>query len=692
MEPRRHKGRKGAQSWTKYLAESKYLIKLNPCQGENRALTGVSSQPIYLHLQQPPITMLCRKRISFLSMITIFSAAAFAQNNDLDPVTVTASIAPIAVSKTGRNITVIKGEQFNKQPIHSIDELLKYLPGVEIQQRGPMGAQSDIVIRGGTFQQVLVILDGIRLNDPLTGHFSSYIPIAPAEIERIEILKGAASAIYGTEAVGGVINIITKSFAVNHIKQKQFQESTTIGQYGLLNTGFGGLWSDGKNTVGGGLQTNHATGQQQRGIRGYFDLTTASLSYTRKINDTWSIGYRSAYDDRSFAAQNFYTTYTSDTGYEKVKSFWNHFQVAYQKKKSKLSFNAGYKTSDDFYKFSSTVAANHNKASLFQSLLVYEQTIDDKTSITAGGQFLQKNITSNDRGDHHVPQGAAFVLMNKQLGEHFNINPALRYDYSERYGSQLVPQLNVSYKIKALQLRASAGKTIRDADFTERYNNYGQTFVASGSIGNPDLQVEKSFSYEAGADYWLKNNLKFSVGYFKRDQSNLIDYVTTPYANMPRKVNLSPTGTYALATNIAKVSTSGIEAELQYTKKWGEQSIWSSLGLQWVNNASSSGTPSFYVASAAKFLGNFNIQYDYKNASISLNGIYKQRGTQAASAINAVVTNNYFLLNAKASYAFCKKFANIFIEADNAFDKTYSDLLGTPMPGRWLMGGFGLNF
>src|SRR3978361_2092596 len=134
----------------------------------------------------------------FSSFLTTY---LFAQtNNDLDPVTVTASIAPIATSKTGRNITVIKGEQLDKQPIHSIDELLKYLPGIEVQQRGPMGAQSDIIIRGGTFQQVLVVLDGIRLNDPLTGHFSSYIPIAPAEIERIEILKGAASAIYGTQA------------------------------------------------------------------------------------------------------------------------------------------------------------------------------------------------------------------------------------------------------------------------------------------------------------------------------------------------------------------------------------------------------------------------------------------------------------------------------------------------------------
>ncbi len=149
-----------------------------------------------------------------IAFVLVLNSQLFSQTAiELDPVTVTASLSSQKISRTGRNVVVIKGEEFNKLPVHSIDELLRYLPGIEIQQRGPMGSQSDIVLRGGTFQQVLVILDGVRLNDPNTGHFNSYIPIAPAEIDRIEILKGASSAIYGSEAVGGVIQIITKSFA-----------------------------------------------------------------------------------------------------------------------------------------------------------------------------------------------------------------------------------------------------------------------------------------------------------------------------------------------------------------------------------------------------------------------------------------------------------------------------------------------
>src|SRR5215213_5193765 len=152
------------------------------------------------------------------------------KNSELDPVTVTTSLTTEKASQTGRNLFVIKGEKFAELPVHSLDELLRYLPGIEVQARGPIGSQSDIVMRGGTFQQVLVILDGVRLNDPNTGHFTSYIPIAPAEIDQIEVLKGASSAIYGSEAVGGVIHIITKTFAARNNMSSQKQYLNAIAQ------------------------------------------------------------------------------------------------------------------------------------------------------------------------------------------------------------------------------------------------------------------------------------------------------------------------------------------------------------------------------------------------------------------------------------------------------------------------------
>ena len=632
---------------------------------------------------------------SFLIFFIFITVVLKAQDstNLLDPVTVTATLSPIQASKTGRNITVISGAVFAKMPVNSLDELLRYVPGIEVQSRGPMGVQSDIIIRGGTFQQVLVVLDGIKLNDPLTGHFNSYIPIAPAEIERIEILKGASSAIYGTEAVGGVIHIITKSFSRN-IKQSTANAQLTAGDYGLIAAQAGGTFTDGKNIVSGGLLTNHSSGQPQRGTNGFFDLSTASLSYTRVLNTHWNLGLRSAYDYRSFGAQNFYTAFGSDTAVERVKTWWNHAQLSYNSERLKWQTNVGYKAVDDDYKFNTAVSPNKNKSKIFQVLSTLDFRLAKNTTLTTGAQYLQKRIASNDRGNHTVWQNGIFAILHQQFGENLFVDPALRFDYNSRSGGEWVPQLNAVYKFNALQFRGSIGRTIRDADFTERFNNYNRTRVTSGSIGNPDLISETSWSWEIGADYRLNNALKISTGYFQRNQNNLIDFVTTPYANMPRKENLVPGGTYALALNISEVTSTGFETDLQWQKVFSpNQQISANLGLVWLKSKLPNGTaPGFYISSHAKFMTNFSILYQRQWLVVSINGLYKTRTERkAASPLILPVSANYFVVNAKVEIKIKKQFG-VFVQVDNIGDVRYSDILGSVMPKRWLMGGIKWGF
>ncbi len=270
---------------------------------------------------------------------------------------------------------------------------------MEVQARGPMGVQSDFVLRGGTFQQVLVIVDGMRVNDPNTGHFSSYIPIAPAEIERIEILKGGSSAIYGSDAVGGVIHIITKSFNVRSSqKRKNLVSQFAVGENDLFNVNAGGFYSNGKTAIGGGILSNNSSGEKLRGINGYYYLNTLSLSAKHYINANWQIMMRSAYDSRDFAAQNFYTSIKLDTASEKVKTFWNQLRVVYQKNKNKISIDAGYKTVNDEFLLNPVGMANNNKSKLWQALGVYEHRFSAQTVLTSGGQFQLRKIKSNDRG------------------------------------------------------------------------------------------------------------------------------------------------------------------------------------------------------------------------------------------------------------------------------------------------------
>jgi len=647
----------------------------------------------------PPIfaanfTAMRKRFVLSLGALSLLSFLGKGQENDLDPVTVTASMNPAKVSQTGRNLIVIKGDRFAQLPVQSIDELLRYIPGIEIQARGPMGSQSDILLRGGTFQQVLIIVDGVRVNDPNTGHFTTYIPIAPGEIERIEVLKGASSALYGSDAVGGVVNIVTKTFAKTGVQKLKTSAQLTGGEYEFFGVNAGIFTSNGKTSVGGGVLSNNTTGQRQRGIRGFVNATTVSASIGHRFNDAWSIGFRSAYDTRKFAAQNFYTAALSDTAQETINTFWNQLQLQRTAANNVLRLQVGYKSLKDSFAFNSRTATNQNKTELWQVLLTNERRLGARTAITPGVQFINKKIASNDRGYHNVSLAAAFLVLNQQFGENFFVAPSARMEWNERSGWEAIPQVNLSYRAAKFQLRGSAGKTIRDADFTERFNNYNKTIVTSGQrLGNPDLEAERSFSYEGGADYFLSNSLKVSATYFQRFHKKLIDYVPTPYAQIPRKVNLLPTGTYALAKNIAEVTTTGVETDIQYTKQLANnQSIWATIGFIWLESKSSDAVPSFYLSSHARFLTNFNLQYTHSRFAFAVNGLYKNRQAQkAAAAAVPKVTTDYVVLNAKVEAFVLKNQLSLFAEVNNLFDRNYTDLLGSQMPGRWLMGGIKIS-
>lgn len=633
------------------------------------------------------------ERITLILLAGMLQTVTHAQEIELDPITITSSLTEVKSSKTGRNIIIVSGEQLRKLPVHSIDELIRYLPGIEVQSRGPMGTQSNITMRGGTFQQVLVLVDGIRLNDPLTGHFNSYIPIAPAEIERIEILKGASSAIYGTEAVGGVVHIISKTFAAKqNSKNRQWQTQLAGGGYGLFNVQAGGHWQNNKTAFSAGIISNNANGQPLRGINGYFHNTTVSAAAKQQFNEHWSLAVRAAIDNRDFAAQNFFTTLVSDTATEKVASQWSHVRLAYQKAKQAVTVDIGYKHATDEFQLRKSVSANLNKSQLLQALIQHNIAIRENSRLVYGTQLQQRQIRSNDRGNHRIHQAAFFAVYQQQWGK-LQMSPALRIDYHERAAWEVIPQINLSYRTGNIQWRGMAGKTTRDADFTERFNNYRRSPVPSGNrIGNPDLNEETSFSYEAGADYFLGNSFRISATWFQRFHRGLIDWVRTPYAAMPRQENLVNGGTYFLAKNIAEVNTYGVEADAQFTRKINDHSnVNAMLGFISLRSYSSDTVPSLYVSNHARLLINFNAFYRYKNLSVGVNGLYKVRTPQTAAPIEAVLSRDYFLMNLRLEYSLLPQKAAIFAQADNVFNRRYQDILGSIMPQRWLMGGLKLT-
>jgi iron complex outermembrane receptor protein len=627
-----------------------------------------------------------------LIVLLLFSPVALlGQVKDLDSIVVTASLQAQHERETGRNIQVVRGEWLRGLPATSLDEILRYLPGVEVQQRGPQGSQADILIRGGTFQQVLILIDGVRLNDPLTGHFNGYIPLHPSEIDRIEVLKGAAASIHGSDAIGGVIHVITKTGAMSgQDTRHKYSAGVETGAMGLRNVN--GWWRmrTERSSLSAAVTSQNAEGPALRGTTGFFHNHSASIGYAKTLGSDWNLSLRSAVDLRDFNAQNYYTVFASDTANERVRSAWQQVHLRKNGTGYRLHVDAAYKALEDVYRFRPAVAPNENRTRMFVGQVYALLRTDRRTRLTTGLQYIRRTIRSNDRGDHALDHAAAYVVASHRLGASFHVNESLRLDWDGNYGAVLVPQANGSWTRSRLTLRGSMGSGIRDADFTERYNNYNKPLVTGGSIGNPWLRTERSWSYEAGADFRLHSRLKASAGVFRRSQRDLIDWTPTPYAQMPRKDNLATGATYALATNLSSVQTGGFEFDLRYEGKSddpGRRRLMLMAGLLILDSKSADKMPSFYISSHARAL--INASVIYRVGDFDLNGsiVWKRRNVQQAAAIGADLSREYLLCNLRLRYTVKPVRGAFFLQAYNLFDRRFSDLLGSRMPGRWLSAG-----
>lgn len=606
----------------------------------------------------------------------------------LPEVTLTANGVPQSVAQTGRNVWVIPGSLLGRAPAYSIDDLLRFIPGLEIQQRGPQGTQGDLLIRGGTFQQVLVLVDGIRLNDPLTGHFNGYIPVDPLEIDRIEVLKGPAAAIWGSEAVGGVIQIFTKTFAkLGDETKPSIQLGAAIGEYKMINGQARLSVQKNKHRFSLSANSRNSDGAPQRGTRGYFNLHTVQAAWQQELPRQWNLRMRSSVDRRRFGAQNFYTGFISDTASESVNTWWSHVQLTKTTRQGQLRLDVSHKQLMDEYRFRPVSIPNQNNIGFTQFQAIYQSRDQEKMQYQFGLQAYQRRIRSNDRGHHQIEQGALFSQLRFTPTPQIHLNAGLRLVWDELYGTILLPQLSSSFTKKNHQWRISAGRSFRDADFTERYNNYNKTLVTSGRIGNPSLNPEDAWQAEIGYDYQTSSKLTLHSSFFYRDQRNLIDWITTPFAQMPRPINLSPTGTYALAKNVERVRTEGLEIDLQYRSKWGSGQMQAHAGLLLLNNRTPPGAAGFYLNSHARFLTNGLLVYRIKNWELSVGGLYKLRNRQTSTTLNSTLTPSYCLINSKIQYDWKERTHSIYLQTDNLLNARYSDLLGAPMPGRWVSGG-----
>jgi len=612
----------------------------------------------------------------------------------LDEAQIAVSRIDVKVKNLGRDIKIITAEDWSQWPVNTLDEVLRLTAGVETQNRGMFGNQADISIWGSTFNQVLILLDGNRVNDPLTGHFNSYIPIALSEVARIEIIKGASSGIYGSEAVGGVINIVSHAFDGSQTEHHASAE-TSAGDFGLWNNNFGGQFNTDDIHVSFGVDHCSADGHLAEGdsIPYGFENTRYSLSASNQFGSKVSIAIGSAFDTRDFGARYFYTQSTYDLSEEKVTRQFNRGRIVFtENEKHKTTLSGAYQKSTDYFLFNPLFAANEHTTSHSEVNLFHRAIFSDQFQLTIGGHYLNQSVISSDRGDHEYSNTAGYALAHRTFGQNVNLSVGVRVDDNES-GTSVTPQLSTSWvAAENLTLRFAAGQASRSADVTERYVSTNLDVLSAGrNLGNPNLADEKSMNIELGGEYWIDQGVIRFTG-FSRQSTDLIDFTLTPSAQITGATNILDSAEYFYAQNIAELTTYGVDLSIWRSFTLGKD-IMLNTEVSYLMLAFDrpSNEISKYIANSAKNLIKANIGFNWNKVNVSLAALYKSRQAAEAEQINRELADSYFVLDASASYMFWRDSGSLFVKCYNVSDLNYSDILGATLPGRWLMGGIKLQ-
>ena len=642
-------------------------------------------------------------RLPLLTLLSFIFITNYAQTA-LDEVLVSASRIQSKKYESGKNITVISQKEIAQLPVNSVDELLQYVGGVNLNNRGGFGVQSDIGMRGSTFSQVLVLVDNQRINDPLTAHFNNYVPIPLSEVHHIEIVRGSASASFGADAVGGIIHIKTKTYEglFNNQEISSTNGNVGIGDHNLSMLDAGVHQQSKRFSFSAAVKSSESDGEQlvnpnfanaQRGDSlhyNFFDLKTYTAAVTYR-GDKLKFYARGGSDYREFAAKHFYTTSTFDESIEKVSSYWTQTALIFDQENSRTELNASYRNGKDSFAFNPLFTPNEHTTQRINATLSQNRKMGG-VDVSFGIQTDYQDIVSTDRGDHQTNSNAAFILAQKRINQ-LHLNGGIRIENSEKIGTQLVPQLNASYKMDNLVLRSSLGRSIRQADFTERFTSYKLSNLTPGrNVGNPDLEAESSYNFDLGADVYLSENLQFSNTLFFRQSSNLIDYTLTNSDAISNLTNLQPNSDYLYAKNISESNTWGNEFGLKYTQNIQNGQIAASLNYTYLNTSTPDSVVSKYIANHPihNLDGSLNIRY--AGLGLNIGGALITRNAEAVEAINAEIKDQYAILNLKLSYTIKEFPASVYVDVRNALDTRYQEILGSQMPGRWIMGGIRWNF
>jgi len=589
---------------------------------------------------------------------------------EVDPVTVTATrLGQKFIAM--RSVTVLDYEDINKLPSQSLAQLLNYALGVSMNSRGTPGVQSDPSLRGAGFEQVLFLLDGVRMNDPQTGHHNVNLPIAIRDIERIEVLRGHSSTLYGPDAFGGVVNIITRSASENlfsfELKGGSFETAMTSGTFSTALDKFNSRMS---------FETSRSDGYLPE-FSPHVDSTNTDYrihalhwknSYTGdKLRLTFSTGIL----EKKFGAFNFYVNNGKE--YERIQSFYSGFKSTYIHSNAFTSIlNIHYKQHRDHYelsRFNPSIYTADHITERYTGEVTGRFSSERFGNMTAGIEAIREGTVSNRlkkrdsmEGNFYNVRFAVFGEYGNTITENLPVSAGIRIDSHSEWGTEVNPSFSLGYfASKNLFLKSSIGRSFRGPTFIELYSP-----AVSGNTGSPSLKPEKAISFDIGAEYILHSGISGSTTYYRRRQESTIDWVSTD-------------GITFKALNIFDIISQGFEQEfrIHFSDIYDFRLFYTYLH----QNKKQKGIISKYVFIHPKHHLLISPSV-YITSDLQFNAIltWKERAR----------FNNYWVLDAKFTYLF--RNLQFSLEGFNLTDEEYEEIRRIPMPGRAVYAGIGFSY
>ena len=564
------------------------------------------------------------------------------------------------LSELSKSIEVITRQQIEAAPAHSVADLLNYVAGVDVRQRGVAGVQGDVSIRGGTFDETLILINGIKYSDPQTGHHSLNLPFDISNIERIEILKGPSARVYGQNAFAGAINIVTKVNA---------ESSTTagfqVGDFGTLGAKFSISLPDSNIK-----QTLSLAYDVSDGYRPNSDFKIANVFYQNQINiGNKKLNILGGYTDRSFGASGFYAPTNTSKEREFIQTSLLAADMPLHFGNFHITPRISWRRNHDnyFYNYlNDTTRAATNNSSLTQVVEAeLNSHYDSKLGVTGvsvafnSSQYFNRNL-----GNHGRTALTAFVEHRFKFGI-VDITPgALFADYSD-YGAKFFPGIDIGLRLSDnFKGFANYGRTFRLPTYTDLY------FKNAANNANPDLKPESANVYEIGAKYF-SNAVTAQISFFQRDAQDLIDR-TKSDATQPWN-----------PTNLNALSLKGIDASVAYHFAALNGSTVQAAYL-YLHDYQFTKTDNLSKYALDFLSDQLSLSYEsgiVGNLRQNLRVRYIKRLSQ---------TDAYSVVDAKIYWHTAQ--LNIFAQASNIFNTNYTESNNIPMPSRWFSMGMSYKF